>query len=194
MQSSSNGVVPFKYDNKIIRTILVKDEVLFIAPDVCEVLGIKNSRDAVKRLDPDETMVSAIPTPSRGKQSVQCVTESGLYHLVFTSTRPNAKAFRRWVTSEVLPALRKDGHYEMPTKPLPEWKQPDGTWKTTPPPAVDSKGQTMLWPVLPSAKVEMQSLLIDVSLQAKPGSKLAQFIRLVKPLVLGSGSEKATRP
>jgi prophage antirepressor-like protein len=82
---------------------------LFVAKDVCDVLGIKNSRDAMDSLDDDEKDGVCLTDSIGRKQKTLCVTESGLYHLVFKSRKAAAKRFRRWVTEEVLPELRKSG-------------------------------------------------------------------------------------
>ena len=82
--------------------------------DVCRVLEIENSSQAVSRLDDDEKGVTT-NDPLRGnggKQTCRTVNESGLYSLIFTSRKPQAKAFKRWVTKEVLPAIRKTGCYQ----------------------------------------------------------------------------------
>lgn len=96
-----------------IRTQVIKGEPWFSAKDVCEILSISNSRDAVSRLDDDERRGSVVPTPS-GTQLSNFVNESGLYNLIFQSRKEEAKAFRKWVTSEVLPAIRKYGKYVIP--------------------------------------------------------------------------------
>lgn len=98
-------------DTQQVRTLVLDDQPWFGAKDVCDVLGLANSRDALKNLDDDEVMVSRIATPSRGRQQMQLVNESGLYNLIFRSRKPQARAFRRWVTSEVLPSIRRTGGY-----------------------------------------------------------------------------------
>jgi len=101
-------------------------EAWFVAKDVCDILEIANGRDAVSALDEDEKGVAYTDTPG-GKQEVNIINESGLYNLVFRSNKPQAKAFRKWVTSEVLPAIRKQGHYGLakkaaiPTEPEQAW-------------------------------------------------------------------------
>lgn len=84
----------------------------FVAADVCKVLAVANNRDAIARLDDDERGVGIIDTRS-GKQEMGIINESGLYSLILTSRKPEAKTFKRWVTSEVLPALRQHGRYCM---------------------------------------------------------------------------------
>ena len=84
---------------------------LFIAKQVCEILGFVNHKDAVKtHCDPEDVSKVEIET-NGGKQLVNCVNESGLYALIFGSKLPKAKQFKKWVTSEVLPAIRKQGAY-----------------------------------------------------------------------------------
>lgn len=108
-------VFTFNPANAPIRVQVINQEPWFVAKDVCDALTIGNSRDAISRLDDDEKGVSVVPTPS-GEQPMNIVNESGLYNLIFQSRKPEAKAFRKWVTSEVLPTIRKTGRYE-PGKP-----------------------------------------------------------------------------
>ena len=102
----------FNASNQQVRTVTIDSEPYFVAKDVCVILGISNHNDAVGRLDDDEKRGSALPTPS-GTQQMVVVNESGLYHLIFQSRKPEAKAFRKWVTAEVLPTLRRTGRYEV---------------------------------------------------------------------------------
>lgn len=94
-------------------------EPMFVAKDVCAALEIKNSRDALARLDDDEKGVVLTDTPG-GEQQMQAVNEAGLYVLVLSSRKPEARAFKRWVTHEVLPALRRDGGYMVARDETPE--------------------------------------------------------------------------
>ena len=96
-----------------IRMQMIKDEPWFAAKDVCELLGLDNSRQAVSRLDDDEKGVINSDTLG-GKQELTFVNESGMYALIFQSRKPQARAFRKWVTGEVLPSLRKYGYYVDP--------------------------------------------------------------------------------
>lgn len=82
----------------------------FVAKDVCEVLGMSRQQDSTRYLDDDEKGVRLINTPS-GDQEMVIINESGLYSLILRSRKPEAKAFKKWVTSEVLPAIRKQGGY-----------------------------------------------------------------------------------
>ena len=102
----------FNASNQNIRVQMKDGEPWFVAKDVCDALTLENSRKATASLDDDEKGVSPIVTPS-GTQQMTIVSESGLYNLIFQSRKPEAKAFRKWVTSEVLPTLRKTGRYEL---------------------------------------------------------------------------------
>ena len=96
-----------------IRSAVVDGTPLFVAKDICDALGISKYRDALTRLDEDERASISVDTLG-GKQSMIAVNESGLYTLVFQSRKPEAKAFRKWVTGEVLPNIRKHGVYMTP--------------------------------------------------------------------------------
>lgn len=115
----SAGLVPFDFEGRGVRVVEDAAGVpWFVALDVCECLGIRNSRDAVDKLDPDERAdVGITDTSSNGvtqRRSVTAVSEPGVYRLCFTSRKPEARRFARWVTHDVLPALRKTGHYSLP--------------------------------------------------------------------------------
>ena len=95
-----------------IRTVLKDGIVLFVAIDVCRALGLSNSRQSITRLDYDEKGVILSDTLG-GQQKMTAINEFGLYNLVLTSRKPQAKAFKRWITHEVIPAIRKTGKYEI---------------------------------------------------------------------------------
>ncbi len=105
------SITLFEYQHKQVRTILVNGEVWFVAADVCNVLGIANASDAVSRLNPAWTMVSEIPTPSRGIQKMVVITEGAVYKLAFRSSKPEAERFTDWIAGEVIPQIRKTGRY-----------------------------------------------------------------------------------
>jgi prophage antirepressor-like protein len=100
----------FTYISQPVRVVGTPEEPLFVASDVCACLEVANSRDALARLDEDEKGVATTDTPG-GQQQMAVVTEAGLYSLILTSRKPEAKAFKRWVTHEVLPQVRKTGAY-----------------------------------------------------------------------------------
>lgn len=94
-----------------VRAVTLEGEPWFVAADVCRALGIGNSSDAVKRLDDDEHALVSIEGLSRGNDKANIINEPGLYGLVLASRKPEAKAFKRWITHEVIPAIRKTGGY-----------------------------------------------------------------------------------
>lgn len=102
------------FDNKefgSIRAMRGEDgEPMFVAKDVCACLGLARQQDTTRYLDEDQKGECLVHTPSDDQRMV-CVTEPGFYKLVMRSRKPEAKAFKRWVTHEALPALRRDGGY-----------------------------------------------------------------------------------
>ncbi|WP_341674959.1 Bro-N domain-containing protein [Niveibacterium sp. SC-1] len=120
-------VIPFAFDSHAVRVVMQDGEPWFVAADILSTLTL--DRKALERLDEDERGVSSIHTPSRNQhgdfgsapQQMTIVSEPGMYSLVLGSRKPEAKRFKRWVTHEVLPTLRKTGSYAMPgaAHPLP---------------------------------------------------------------------------
>lgn len=109
----------FSFENAQLRTLGTADAPLFVAIDVAKALGYSQPAKSVNdRVDPEDLIKSEIETKG-GRQTVNCVNESGLYALIFGSKLESAKRFKRWVTSEVLPAIRKTGHYEAQTTITP---------------------------------------------------------------------------
>lgn len=93
-----------------VRHVLVDGAPWFVLADACRVLEIRNSRDAAASLDEDEKGVATTDTPG-GQQELTIVNESGLYSLILRSRKPEAKRFKKWVTAEVLPTIRRTGAY-----------------------------------------------------------------------------------
>jgi len=109
-------IVPFDFQGNSVRVVRGEDgQPWWVAADVCKVLDIANHRDALSRLDADEKGVGLTDTLG-GTQEMAIINESGLYSLILTSRKPEAKAFKRWVTHEVLPAIRRTGHYGLPSE------------------------------------------------------------------------------
>lgn len=102
-----NGLQVFQYEGKQVRTVEKDGETWWVLKDVCEVLQIKNPTDVWKRLDEDERARFNLGRQGEGT----IINESGLYHVILRSDKPNAKPFRRWVTKEVLPEIRRKGSY-----------------------------------------------------------------------------------
>ena len=106
-----------------VRTTVVDGEPWFVGKDIALALGYINTKDALSRhVDADDKGGSRITTPS-GEQEMTIINESGLYSLVLSSKLPTAKKFKRWVTSEVLPAIRKTGSYHVPQSPAEQMAQ-----------------------------------------------------------------------
>jgi anti-repressor protein len=161
------AIQPFSYQGKEIAPLLINGKPYFVAVDICKVLALSHPFKAIQSLEPDEHL--NVPLVRAGQQrEMIMVNESGLYHLIFKSVKPEAKAFRKWVTSEVLPSLRQRGVYEV------------GVDRNLP----KATKQGTLFPVESAELLRARNLLLDVALQAKPGSKVAQLVRLVKPMVM----------
>jgi prophage antirepressor-like protein len=119
-------ITPFLYEGEItVRAIDENGREAWVTVDVCRALGVLNAADAVKGLDDDEKGIATIYTLG-GPQKIGVVYESGLYALMLKSRKPEAQRFRKWLTSEVLPALRRHGTYTQPSaviisRPHIEW-------------------------------------------------------------------------
>lgn len=96
-----------------IRTINIDGEPWFVGKDVAKILGYKDTSDAMRRHVDDEDKLTRCFTDSGQKRELYIINESGLYSVILSSKLPSAKRFKRWVTSEVLPVIRKTGSYEM---------------------------------------------------------------------------------
>lgn len=106
-----NKLQLFNFENQQVRTLKIDGEPYFVGKDVAAILGYSRTADAIKQhVDEEDKGVGKIQTPG-GKQNLTIINESGLYSLILASKMPNAKRFKRWVTSEVLPAIRKHGAY-----------------------------------------------------------------------------------
>jgi anti-repressor protein len=121
-----NSLIPFNYNSNQIRIIVKDGEPWFVAADVCSILDIDtstavNGRNRISDngiirdggLDDDEKDTDIVSTPG-GSQEVLIVSEAGLYSLILKSRKPEAKAFKRWITHEVIPSIRKHGAYMTP--------------------------------------------------------------------------------
>ena len=97
-----------------IRILIDNDEIWFIAIDICKCLNITNSRDAILKLDTDEKKSLYVKNSGAGNPNKTIVNEAGLYNLILSSRKPEAKEFKRWITHEVIPSIRKYGAYMTP--------------------------------------------------------------------------------
>lgn len=113
-----NIVQTFNYNDRSVRTAGTPENPLFVAKDVCEILEIGNPSQAVSRLDADEKNTIILNEGNRGNPETIVVTESGLYSLILGSRKPETRQFKRWITHEVLPAIRKTGSYSVQKTPV----------------------------------------------------------------------------
>lgn len=109
---NENEVQVWNYESSEIRTVQINGEPWFVLSDVCKVLELSSPHKVAERLDGDEKGRNQIPTLG-GVQEMAVVNESGLYTVILRSDKPQAKPFRKWVTSEVLPSIRKHGSYSV---------------------------------------------------------------------------------
>lgn len=106
----NNDIQIFNYNSNEVRTIQQNSEPWFVLKDVCDILGLTDTNKISTRLDPDE--LTRIRFVSGGQnREMLCINESGLYNVILRSDKPETKPFRKWVTSEVLPSIRKHGAY-----------------------------------------------------------------------------------
>lgn len=103
-------VTPLVFEEQMVRSVMIDGEPWFTGKDVCSVLGIKDHNQALDRLDDDERGGYTVPTP-QGRQEMIIVSEAGVFRLIFTSRKPEAERFKRWLAHEVLPSLRRTGSY-----------------------------------------------------------------------------------
>ena len=112
----NSNVIPFDFHSVKVRTVQIDQAVWFAATDVAKALNYPVAKDLTRILDEDEKRGHIMPTLT-GNKELTIINESGLYHALFKSRKPIAIEFRKWVTSEVLPAIRKTGKYEPEQKP-----------------------------------------------------------------------------
>ncbi len=114
----------FEFESHELRTTSIDNQPHLVIADVCRILGLSNPSMAAKSIDEDDLSDAEVIDSMGRKQTVKVCNESGFYQLVFQSRKPEAKNFRRWVTREVLPAIRETGRYEMdrvaPSFPVPQ--------------------------------------------------------------------------
>ncbi|ADW16400.1 prophage antirepressor [Desulfobulbus propionicus DSM 2032] len=113
--SSPSAVIPFQFESNEIRALTIDGDPWFVARDVCDVLEYADASDATQFLDDDEKLVRQIAGAGQTRNML-IISESGLYTLIIRSNKPQAKPFRKWVTAEVLPSIRKTGGYALPNQ------------------------------------------------------------------------------
>lgn len=113
-----NDLQIFKYKDKPVRTIERNGEIWWVLRDVCNVLGISKTADVAARLDSDEVGQTDVLDSNGKRQMSYIISEPGLYNVILRSDKPEAKDFKRWVTHEVLPSIRRTGSYSMIQAPF----------------------------------------------------------------------------
>jgi prophage antirepressor-like protein len=103
-------LIPHVFEDQLVRSVTLEDGPWFVGKDVCRVLEVKDHHQALERLDNDERGTCSVPTP-QGEQSMIVVCEAGVFRLIFSSRKPEAERFKRWLAHEVLPSLRRTGRY-----------------------------------------------------------------------------------
>lgn len=106
-----SSLTVFDFNSSPVRTLVINNDPWFIAKDVCNLLEIINVSQALQALDPDEKLIYSLDISGQNRDTA-LISESGLYTLAIRSNKPQAKPFRKWVTSDVLPSIRKTGKYE----------------------------------------------------------------------------------
>lgn len=109
----NNNLSIFNYTQQDVRIVMIENEPWFVAIDICTCLGLENVSRAVAYLDKEDLTQCKITDKIGRQQSIYCINEGGLYNLIFKSEKEEAKVFKRWVTHEVLPSIRKTGKYEL---------------------------------------------------------------------------------
>ncbi|MCC5641117.1 Bro-N domain-containing protein [Nostoc sp. CHAB 5844] len=171
-----SNLAVFQFESHEVRFVGTAIEPWWVAADVCAVLAIKNVGDALSRLDEDEKTDDIAITDAIGRtQSVWAINESGLYSLILTSRKAQAKRFKKWVTSEVLPSIRKTGKYELPQPEQPP-TLPQPETKLVPPAVAEicdlidlTLGKTELHPNL-IAGVKLNAIATDICYMPSPGT------------------------
>ena len=111
----TNALQVLDFNEQTVRIIMRDGEPWWVAKDVCDILGLADTHTVLRALDEDERGRQSLPTPG-GEQEMSVINESGLYTLIIRSNKPEAKQFKRWITHEVIPSIRKTGSYIMPSK------------------------------------------------------------------------------
>lgn len=113
-----NELQIFKFNENEVRTLLINDEPYFLGKNVAEILGYTNTQKAIRDHVDDEDKLTERIVLSGQNREVIFINESGLYSLILSSKLPQAKEFKRWVTGEVLPSIRRTGGYQLPSDPM----------------------------------------------------------------------------
>jgi prophage antirepressor-like protein len=110
-----SDLIQFQYEGRQVRTVTLNNDHWFVLRDVCEILDLTTPARVSERLDPDEVSLTHITDSLGRQQETTIINESGLYNVILRSDKPEARAFRKWITSDVLPTIRRHGMYATPS-------------------------------------------------------------------------------
>ena len=168
-----------------VRTVVKDNEPWFVAADVCRALDILNPRDATARLDEDEKNTVVLTDGNRGNPNVTIINEPGLYSLVLGSRKPEARAFKRWITHEVIPSIRKHGAYITTEAAEKIMSDPDNWIKLLTALKEEREGKEVAEAKCAALESEKAQIAEELDLRKKQG---------VKYFILGSYYEQAMKP
>lgn len=177
-----SAIAMFSFENTSVRTLGTPELPLFVAIDVATALGYKNPKVApAQHVDPEDLIKQEITDKLGRAQAVNCVNESGLYALIFGSKLDTAKRFKRWVTSEVLPTIRRTGRYEAPK---PEYITVEHRWAIQKAVGRKARGQSVNYQTVYRAlkdhfKVEKYTHILEADFDAA-----IAFIESLPPMQL----------
>ena len=117
-----NELKVFEYEKNEVRTVVIDDQPWWVAKDICDALGLGNVSMSTDRLKPNEKLISKVLISGQNRD-VTLINESGLYKIIIRSNKPEAEQFTDWITSEVLPSIRKTGSYTTNASPLTDWQK-----------------------------------------------------------------------
>lgn len=181
MNSPANAIASFAFDDNLVRVIYLDGQPWWVATDLAKLLGYRDARDMVRKLDDDQKRLHLISS-SGGQQEGWIVNESGLWMCVLKSHRAEAKRFQKWLTGDLLPALRRDGYYAMPgavrTINLPTAARIRAMRQLNAATLALGKAETTAQRNLLYAQMQEMALLLDVPLEPlvafSPESQLAE--------------------
>ena len=162
-----------------IRTVMIDGEPWFTGKDLSVSLGYKNNTSAMRNVDSDDKRVCPVSTPS-GTQKMTVVNESGMYALIFGSKLESAKKFKKWVTSEVLPSIRKTGGYSAP-KTIPEQIQ------------LLAQGNVELNKRVDDIQADLESLKMDLPILPIEADRITNAVKAKGVSVMGGKDSNAYR-
>lgn len=162
-----------------IRTVVIDNEPWFVGKDVADVLGYRNgSRDINRHVDKDDSLRKGLIDKTGREQETIIINESGLYSLIFGSKLESAKKFKKWVTSEVLPSIRKTGTYMMP-------QTTDGKI------ALLAQGHTELKAEVDEIKADLESLKMDLPILPVEADRITEAVRKKGVSIMGGKQSSA---